>query len=90
MASQQTMYVDFIGQSIKKYPLEISFDKVVRGDLVDVEIEEKEPLKEELSHFIECIEKGKRPINDGAAGCVVTRLCQLALESAAKGKAVTL
>jgi UDP-N-acetylglucosamine 3-dehydrogenase len=84
------MYVDFLEQSIKRYPIQIGFDAVVKGDIVDVEIERREPLKEELSHFIECIENGKRPINDGEAGYVATRLCQLALESAEKGEELTL
>jgi len=90
MASQQTMYADFLEQSIKRYPIQIGFDAVVRGDIVDVEIERREPLKEELSHFIECIKNGKRPINDGGAGYLATRLCQLALESAEKGEELTL
>jgi len=90
MAFQQKMYADFLEQTIKRYPIEIGFDAVVRRDAVDVEIEKREPLKEELSHFIECIENAKRPINDGEVGCAATRLCQLALESAEKGKELTL
>ncbi|MFC2067627.1 Gfo/Idh/MocA family protein [Chloroflexota bacterium] len=90
MASQQTMHVDFLEQSIRRYPIEISLDKVVKGEVFDVEIDRKEPLREEISHFIQCIESGKKPINDGESGWMVTRLCQFALESAEKGKELTL
>ena len=90
MASPQALYVDFLQQTLRRYPIEISFDDVVKGETIDVEMDRNEPLKEELSHFIECIESGGKPINDGEAGCLATRLCELALESAKRERELTL
>jgi UDP-2-acetamido-3-amino-2,3-dideoxy-glucuronate N-acetyltransferase len=33
-----------------------------------IPIEDKEPLKEELKHFLECIEQRKKPKTDGEEG----------------------
>jgi predicted dehydrogenase len=41
------------------------------GDIVSPKIAGTEPLFLETSHFIECLEKGTRPLTDGAAGLAV-------------------
>ncbi len=41
------------------------------GDIVSPKIGGSEPLLVEASHFIECLETGKRPLTDGAAGLAV-------------------
>lgn len=47
-----------------------------------------EPLKEELRHFIDCIENRTTPISDGAIGLRAVRMAEAALESARNGCAV--
>jgi len=46
-----------------------------------VPVEQKEPLKEELAHFMECVAVRKTPRTDGHEGVRVLRV----LESAEKG-----
>ena len=43
------------------------------GDMWAPHLEQAEALRHELSYFIECIEDGSNPINDGAAGLRVVR-----------------
>lgn len=49
-----------------------------------VPVEKKEPLKEELRHFIECIEKRRTPITDGSEGLRVLNILQEAEKNLAK------
>ena len=35
------------------------------GDLLVPHVEAREPLREELAHFVDCIKHGKRPLTDG-------------------------
>jgi predicted dehydrogenase len=44
------------------------------GDIVSPKLEIREPLKEECSHFLECIEKEKQPITSGREGIDVLRV----------------
>jgi len=46
------------------------------GDVYVPAIGNKEPLKEEIKHFIECIAKNKKPLNDGANGLEVVQLLE--------------
>jgi predicted dehydrogenase len=62
------------------------------GDIHIPSIENKEPLKEELNHFIECIQKNKKPLNDGENGLQVVTILeamQKSLENNAKEIKVT-
>ncbi len=51
------------------------------GDVWAPKIEQTEALKVELAYFIECITKGRRPVNDGAAGLRVVKLLEAADQS---------
>jgi UDP-2-acetamido-3-amino-2,3-dideoxy-glucuronate N-acetyltransferase len=46
-----------------------------------VHINKAEPLKEELSHFIECVLQRKRPLTDGFEGLRVLKILELAEQS---------
>jgi len=46
-----------------------------------VPVDKKEPLKEELNHFIECVLQRKRPLTDGFEGLRVLRILELAEKS---------
>ncbi len=70
-------YLDYIEQSLKLYNNEW---------IKEAKIERKEPLRNEIEHFIECVEKGKKPIVDGEAGLHALKVALLAQESAKTGK----
>lgn len=56
--------------------------KLHSGDIYIPQIESREPLLEELKHFIECIEKNKNPRTDIISGLNVVKVlqaCQLSL-----------
>ena len=55
------------------------------GDIVIPRIENKEPLRSELSHFIDCIENGSRPITDGKNGLRVVKILEAAQRSIEQG-----
>ncbi len=63
----------------------ISGEPVKRDeDPVEIEFDAKMPLTEECRHFIECIEKGLKPINDGENGVQVLKVLEKAQLSMVK------
>jgi predicted dehydrogenase len=44
-------------------------------------VDQTEALKFEAKYFVECVEKGQTPFNDGIAGLRVVRLLEAAAES---------
>ncbi len=52
-----------------------------KADYKIIPLEKKEPLKEEMLHFVECVTERKNPISDGHEGLKVLKV----LESAEKG-----
>jgi predicted dehydrogenase len=44
------------------------------GAIVSPRIEQREPLRNLVDHFADCIEHGKTPLSDGAAGLEVVRV----------------
>jgi predicted dehydrogenase len=51
------------------------------GDMWAPQVEHTEALKKELEYFVDCIDKGFTPINDGKAGWRVVRMLEAANES---------
>ncbi len=51
------------------------------GDIVIPRIRMAEPLKNECQHFLDCIQKGRRPLADGQEGLKVLRVLEAAQES---------
>lgn len=47
----------------------------------------REPLADELTHFVDCCQTGKRPESDGASGLAVVRVLEAVDKSMAKGGA---
>jgi hypothetical protein len=59
------------------------------GDMWSPKIEATEALKSELGYFVECVEGGQRPFNDGRAGLRVVKMLEAAeLSMKRKGEAV--
>jgi predicted dehydrogenase len=54
------------------------------GDMWSPQLEQGEALQRELKYFVECIESGKDPFNDGRAGLRVVKMLQAATESLEK------
>jgi predicted dehydrogenase len=61
------------------------------GDIISPHVEASEPLKNQSSHFLECIHSGTRPNTDGQSGVQVVRvLCALSDSVALNGVPVSL
>lgn len=60
------------------------YDLLVRyrsGDMWAPRVEQTEALKAECAYFIDCINKGATPFNDGQAGLKVVKMLEAANES---------
>jgi predicted dehydrogenase len=74
------------GQSV--YELLVSYRS---GDMWSPKIDQTEALAAEAQYFVDCIQRGETPFNDGEAGLRVVRLLEAADESVKScGKAVRL
>ena len=73
--------MDFLEQKMVEHFIEVRQNETINRGFAEVKIEKKEPLKEELKHFIECVERGKKPVNDAFSAYIVTKLCEIALKS---------
>jgi predicted dehydrogenase len=51
------------------------------GDMWAPQIEQVEALRQELSYFVECVQSGQEPFNDGLAGLRVVKMLEAASES---------
>ncbi|HHT9119694.1 MAG TPA: Gfo/Idh/MocA family protein [Candidatus Hypogeohydataceae bacterium YC41] len=56
-----------------------------KGEVITPQIEGGEPLLLECAHFLECIEKGQRPLTDGLNGLRVVKVLEAAQESLKRG-----
>ena len=54
------------------------------GDMWAPKISNAEALSQEWSYFLECLESGKKPHNDGHAGCRVVELLEASNRSLAR------
>lgn len=59
------------------------------GDMWAPQLEQVEALRHELSYFVECIDSGKDPHNDGCAGLRVVKMLEAATDSLNKKGALT-
>jgi len=70
-------YMDYIDQSLEVY--NENWKK-------DYDVEDREPLKNEIEHFIECTNNGKSPMVSAKDGLHVLKVALKALESAEQDK----
>jgi predicted dehydrogenase len=54
------------------------------GNIISPKVDAYEPLRKECEHFIECVDKGGRPLTDGKNGWEVVRVLEAFQESLAK------
>jgi len=55
------------------------------GDMWAPQYSQREALAVECAHFVECVEKGERPVTDGRAGLRVVRILEAASRSIREG-----
>jgi predicted dehydrogenase len=51
------------------------------GDMYSPQLEQTEALRHELSYFVDCVQNGSKPFNDGQAGLRVVRMLEAASDS---------
>ncbi len=61
-----------------------------QGDIVTPRIDGTEPLLREARHFVECIQKGTRPLSDGESGTLVVSVLEQGQKSLETGMAVAI
>lgn len=54
------------------------------GNIISPKVEAYEPLRKECEHFLECVDKGSRPLTDGKNGWEVVRVLEALQESLAQ------
>jgi predicted dehydrogenase len=55
------------------------------GDIIIPKIDGTEPLRSQLSHFLDCIRDDTKPLSDGMSGLQVVRILEAAQESLENG-----
>jgi predicted dehydrogenase len=88
IAEKEKLYVDFLDQKIAHYPLTVNYERVERGESFEEKLDKNEPLKDELKYFVDFVDSGDFDLDDnvGREDYYTTRICELCLESAEKGK----
>ncbi len=87
VGSRLSAYVDYLKPNEIKF-----FDSMIESEGVAIEgsytvpLEYKEPLKEELKDFIECIRTRKKPIADMYVGKRAVEMIEAAIEAAKNGE----
>ena len=84
IGSEGKIYTDFLAQRMRKYSIEVGLEDTINKGVEDIVVEQNEPLKDELQHFLDCVESGETPINNGYAAYLVTEMCENALETGNK------
>ena len=56
--------------------------------IMEAKIEKREPLRNELEHFVKCIERGNKPLVSGEEGLLTLKVAIKALESAEKDEVI--
>jgi predicted dehydrogenase len=55
------------------------------GDIYSPRIEDYEPLRKQITHFLDCIQHGYQPLTDGYSGLRVVSILEAAYQSIKKG-----
>jgi len=85
-SKQMAVFDDVSEEKLMLYPHKIEFDErnipvAQKAESIVVDFEKKEPLKEELLHFITCIKERKAPKTDGLEGLRVLKVLEKAQDS---------
>jgi len=83
ICSKKKIYVDLLEQIMTIYPIEVSYGGNKIEPEQNIEIRKNEPLKDELTNFINTIES--KNFANGNQNYNTTKLCELCLKSAEQG-----
>jgi len=95
--SQNFVEMDYINQNLQISSSTIK--KLDAGNLYripqeyeerKIEVEKREPLKNELNDFLDAIEKGKEPLVSGEEGVRTLEIAHAAMQSAQKGEKISI
>ena len=56
--------------------------------IIKTVLEYKEPLKEEILHFVECLKDRKKPLTDGMVGYRTVKMCEAITQSARENRKI--
>jgi UDP-2-acetamido-3-amino-2,3-dideoxy-glucuronate N-acetyltransferase len=88
-SEKMAVFDDMADQKLVLYPHKVEWKNriptAIKADGEAVQLEDREPLRAECQHFLDCMELRTRPISDGKEGLGVLRVldaCQRALQNA--------
>ena len=86
MGSKGTSYVDFVSERMLMFERRIAANaqsklEIRDGPCKEVNVERKESLELELTHFVSCVRDNKKPEVDGHIAANVVKVCEAALQS---------
>lgn len=88
--SQELYFYENIEASRGRYTYSDILMGVTEGDIINIRIQKKEPLKAELESWVECVKKDKKPLVSGEDGLKALKLAQKLIESTVKEKVIVL
>ena len=86
-SEKMAVFDDMAEHKLVLYPHKVEWKNriptAVKADGENVELEEREPLRAECQHFLDCMDSRRSPVSDGSEGLRVLRVldaCQSALQ----------
>lgn len=94
VGTKKSAYIDYLETSkITLVDARIGFDPAVpwqpAAQACEISLKHAEPLKEELRHFIDCVESRKEPLASGKVGWRSLIMAEKALASSREGRKLT-
>ena len=84
-SEKMVVFNDVVEDKLRVYPHKIDINDNIpvahKAESYTLNFENKEPLKEEILHFMECMNERKKPKTDGHEGCRVLKVLELAEKS---------
>ncbi len=84
-SEKMAVFEDTAEKKLRLYPHQVEWkDRVptaIKGEPIDVDLPEEEPLKNECQHFIDSVSKRSNPLSDGEEGLRVLSILNLFQES---------
>jgi len=90
IAEKNKVHADLLEQRVEVTPIMVGYEGNQVGAKTEARVQKTEPLEAELIHFLDCIETGKRPLNDAQAGLDALEVCLACHRAAETGKPVDL
>ena len=93
--SNKSVQADFTNQSVQTSSSSFEevddtnlFNTPIQNKISTVDLRKKEPLKNEISDFVEAITKNKKPLVTGYDGLMAIKIAEAAVKSAKTGKVI--